>query len=79
MIDPNSYARAIDNAERLARDLAEATRKGESLCEQNGALLMALREAVDVVEGRPRRSPFVAVEEWKKLLRVTDDSRKESK
>lgn len=31
-------------------------------------LLVALQEAVEIVEGRPDRSPFVAVEDWKKAL-----------
>lgn len=32
------------------------------------ALEAVVREAVAIVEGRPDRSPFVAVEEWKRVL-----------
>jgi len=31
-------------------------------------MLTALKVAVDIIEGTPDRSPFVAVEEWKAII-----------
>lgn len=61
--------------EELRRALDEQTRInaawGETYARYQrklGAARAALREAIAVVEGRPDRSPFVAVEDWKKAL-----------
>jgi hypothetical protein len=48
--------------------LDKVVRDREEVQAENQKLRAALREAVDVVEGHPFRSPFVAVEDWKKLL-----------
>jgi hypothetical protein len=37
-------------------------------------LLRDLKEAIAIVEGRPTRSPFVAVEEWKDTVRRAEVS-----
>jgi hypothetical protein len=49
-------------------DLKFTDRAARAKEAENAKLRAALREAVDVVEGSPFRSPFVAVEDWKKLL-----------
>ena len=38
------------------------------MSERERVLAEALQEAVDIIEGRPRRSPFVAVDDWKAAL-----------
>lgn len=68
---------------RLLEQMASSpgAEERKTLCDRIVALEKVVKEAVDIVEGRPDRSPFVAVEEWKRVLemRVSDDSRKEGR
>jgi len=75
MIDPLVAAKVAGERDELIRANAELVRVNAALAEtyaryqrKLGAARSALREAIAVVEGRPDRNPFVAVEEWKKAL-----------